>query len=243
MSDSHNEFADWIAAARAGSGEALGATLEACRAYLQLVAYQEMDRDLLAKAGASDLVQETFLEAQRDFAQFRGATEAEFLGWLRRILLHNLANFRRSYRRTDKRQVDREVTIDAESSRDLRGTLAANVSSPSSCAIHNEETVALEDALQKLPPSYLRVITLRNRDGLSFEQIGSELNLTANAARKLWCRAIERLQRELEVSDAVDAGQTTDRGNGRRRVRCQADEAGRGAGGRDSAASSASSNR
>jgi RNA polymerase sigma-70 factor (ECF subfamily) len=48
--------------ARKGSREALGRLLETCRPYLLLVANNELDRDLQAKAGASDLVQETFIE-------------------------------------------------------------------------------------------------------------------------------------------------------------------------------------
>lgn len=67
MSRSTVKLANWIAAARDGSDDALGESLEACRAYLLLVARQEIDPALMAKAGASDLVQETFLEAQRDF--------------------------------------------------------------------------------------------------------------------------------------------------------------------------------
>src|SRR5438874_1463377 len=98
----------WLAAARAGSSEALGNVLETCRAYLLLIARQELDTELQAKGGASDLVQETFLEAQRDFRQFAGQTEEELLAWLRRLLLNNVANFRRRYRETAKRDVNAE---------------------------------------------------------------------------------------------------------------------------------------
>ena len=53
-----------LAAARTGSSEALGQALQACRGYLLLLAERELDPDLRAKGGASDVVQETFLEAQ-----------------------------------------------------------------------------------------------------------------------------------------------------------------------------------
>ena len=89
-----------IPAARAGSKEAIGGALEACRGYLLGIAERELDADLRAKGGASDLVQDTFLEAQRDFAGFRGETQADLLAWLRRLLLNNLANFARTYRQT-----------------------------------------------------------------------------------------------------------------------------------------------
>src|SRR4051812_46159075 len=61
-----------IRRARAGSHEALGQLLDGCRGYLLRIARDELDPRLQAKGGASDLVQETFLEAQRDFAAFTG---------------------------------------------------------------------------------------------------------------------------------------------------------------------------
>src|SRR5262245_35621598 len=97
--------ASLLSAARSGSREALGELLEGCRGYLLMVARDKLDADLRAKEGPSDLVQETFLEAKRDFGQFQGASEAELLAWLRRVLLNNVANFTRRYRTAGKRTV------------------------------------------------------------------------------------------------------------------------------------------
>src|SRR5947199_7306687 len=113
MADPARRFGEWLPAARSGSVRALGDALEACRVYLQAVAERELDPDLRAKGGASDLVQETFLEAHKDFAQFKGDTEEALLGWLRRMLLNNLANFRRHYRGTGKRRAAREIDLAA----------------------------------------------------------------------------------------------------------------------------------
>ena len=184
--------------ARAGSAKALGDALEACRGYLLTVAQRELDPDLRAKGGASDLVQQTFLEAQRDFARFEGETEAELLAWLRRLLLNNLANFARDYRATAKRQVAREVGLpDADSSRLGDVTLAGDVPSPSKQAMAHERTEAVLQALEKLPPSYRQVVLLRYREERSFEEIGQLMGRSANAVRKLWLRAVERLKKDL----------------------------------------------
>src|SRR5215469_16366338 len=110
MGNPATDIATWLPAARAGSREALGHVLEACRGYLLLIARQELEPALQAKGGASDLVQQTFLEAQRDFAGFHGTTHEALLAWMRRLLLNNLANFRRDHRRK-KRRVTREVTL------------------------------------------------------------------------------------------------------------------------------------
>ena len=56
MPEPADDVARWLAQARAGSQEALGQALEACRGYLLLVARREMGADLQAKGGESDLV-------------------------------------------------------------------------------------------------------------------------------------------------------------------------------------------
>jgi RNA polymerase sigma-70 factor (ECF subfamily) len=184
-----------LAAARAGSSEALGELLEGCRPYLLLVANEELESDLHAKAGDSDLVQDTFLEALRDFPRFQGGTEREFLAWLRRLLLNNLANLRRHYRATEQRQLDREVSLEALDA--LKGLLQAEASTPSAHAIRHEEADALQQALQRLPDHYRQVILWRHREQRSFEEIGRLLERSADAARMLWWRAFERLAEEL----------------------------------------------
>ena len=74
--------------ARAGDQRAFGELLGLYRNYLVLLARVHIDTNLKAKADPSDLIQETCLMAARDFPQFRGETEAEFIAWLRRILAH-----------------------------------------------------------------------------------------------------------------------------------------------------------
>ena len=77
MAEQPADMGQWLEAARAGSKEALGEALEACRNYLLMVANRQLDPQLRVKGGASDLVQETFLEAQRDFGRFQGTSDAE----------------------------------------------------------------------------------------------------------------------------------------------------------------------
>src|SRR5688572_20792506 len=165
MADPVNDLAQQLAAARAGSPEALGTALEACRLYLLSIADRELDGELRAKGGASDLVQETFLEAQRDFARFHGDGAAELRAWLRRLLLNNLANFARHYRRTDKRRLDREIAIDLHpSASGATPGPAADTPSPSRQVMAGEEADELHAALQRLPEDYRRLIVLRYQE-------------------------------------------------------------------------------
>jgi RNA polymerase sigma-70 factor (ECF subfamily) len=200
MTEPVQDAARWLAAARAGSGEALGQVLETFRAYLLLVADRELDPELRAKGGASDLVQETFLEAHRDFAQFHGASVDDLRAWLRRLLLNNVANFTRDYRQRAKREVGREVPLEGCGSSHERGAgLAADGISPSGEAVAHEQAEALARAMKALPPDYRQVLALRHEEQLTFEDIGQRMQRTANAARMLWLRAVERLQKEMRV--------------------------------------------
>src|SRR5438045_2970865 len=97
--------------ARSGSAAARGQLLELYTHYLTLLARLQIGRRLQGKVDAADLVQETFLRAHRDFAQFRGNTEAELLGWLRGILAANLAQLVRRYFGTRARDVRLEAAV------------------------------------------------------------------------------------------------------------------------------------
>jgi RNA polymerase sigma-70 factor, ECF subfamily len=199
MLDRGINAARWFADARAGSKEALGRMLADCQAYLLLVAGRELDPDLRAKGGASDLVQETLLEAYRDFDGFHGDTEENLLAWLRKLLLHNVGDFHRRYHGTVKRGTGRDSALaSAGSSADPLLQVSANEPSPSEVSIAHEERGALERALDRLPADYRQVILWRYREELAFEDIGRLMNRTANAVEKLWLRAIERLRKELE---------------------------------------------
>jgi RNA polymerase sigma-70 factor (ECF subfamily) len=196
MAEPLREMAGWLPAARAGSREALGQALEACRDYLLLVADRELAADLRAKVGASDLVQETFLEAQRDFARFHGDSPGELRAWLRRLLLNNLANCARGYRDTAKRQLGREVPFAAAG--DAADGAIAATPSPTGQAMAREAAERLDRAVERLPEDYRRVIRLRHQEGRSFEEIGETLRRSPNAARMLWLRAVEQLRQEWE---------------------------------------------
>jgi RNA polymerase sigma-70 factor (ECF subfamily) len=201
MSEFDNEAAQWLAEARAGSPEALGKALENCRKYLLLIAGRQLDGDLHRKGGASDLVQETFLEAHRDFGRFHGESEDELLAWLRQILLNNIANFTRRYRTTGKREVGREVALEPHDSAHVTGSIVPDPArTPTSEAVEREQAEALNQALERLPGEYRLAIVYRYIEGRSFDEIGALTGRSADAARKLWARAMQRLREEWESS-------------------------------------------
>jgi RNA polymerase sigma-70 factor (ECF subfamily) len=199
--DRSEHASELIRAAQGGSADALGRLLEACRAYLLLIANEGLDPDLQAKGGASDLIQDTFLEAQHGFAQFQGRTQRELLNWLRGILRHNLADFRRRFRDRAARQTGLEQPLAAPEHAALVQQLIADTSRPEEKAASAEEAAAVRLALARLPEDYRRVISLRHEQGRAFADIALDMDRSAEAVRKLWFRAIERLRKELKAAD------------------------------------------
>src|SRR6185312_8430755 len=132
-----------IARARAGDVAALGRLLEVYRNYLRLLARSLIGQTLRLRLDPSDLIQETFLEAHRDFPRFAGSGEPELVAWLRRILVRNLADQVR-YHRAPIRDARLQESLEARlerSGRDAHLALAGRFSTPSAQAAHREHAV------------------------------------------------------------------------------------------------------
>jgi RNA polymerase sigma-70 factor (ECF subfamily) len=183
--------------ARAGDAATLGRLLELYRRYLALLARVQIGQRLQGKVDASDIVQETFLEAHRNFPRFRGASEAEFVSWLRQILAANLADLLRRYLGAKGRDVrlEREIELAVGRSSVLldRGLVAPH-SSPSQQAMRREQAVLLADALEQLPDDYRDVLVLRHLEGLTFPQVAERMGRSLDSVEKLWMRGLARLR-------------------------------------------------
>jgi RNA polymerase sigma-70 factor, ECF subfamily len=185
--------------ARAGDEAALGRLLELYRNYLRLVARALIGQGLRVRVDSSDLAQETFLKASREFGQFLGSTEPELTAWLRRILVRTLANQAKHHRRLSRdyqRQESLEAMLD-RSSAAVERALAAPSPSPSAHAARREQAVLLADALEALPPDYREVFVLRNLEHVPFGEIAARMGRSPGAARVLWKRAMDRLGQML----------------------------------------------
>ena len=191
---------DLLMLARQGDAAVLGSLLERYRSYLTLLARVEIGRRLQSKLDASDVVQETFLEAHRHFDGFRGAGEAPLRRWLRQILATTLAGQVRRYLGTRGRDVRLEEqlaeTLD-HSEAAFDGMLVASISSPSQQATRREQSVQLADALAQLPDDYRDVIVHRHLEGLSFPEVSRRMGRSVDSVEKLWLRALGKLRQSL----------------------------------------------
>ena len=113
----HDAARDLLDAARGGSVEDFGTLIAGLRDYLLLVANRELTPNVRAKISASDVVQETFIQAQRKIAAFEGGTTGELLACLRGILLTKIQVAEQRYIGVQARDVRREVELDARAHR------------------------------------------------------------------------------------------------------------------------------
>lgn len=183
--------------ARAGDAATLGRLLELYRRYLALLARVQIGHRLQGKVDASDIVQETFLEAHRNFPRFRGTSEGELVRWLRQILAANLADLLRRYLGARARDVRLEREIEDAFDRSsvlLDRGLVARQSSPSQQAERREQAVILADALDQLPDDYRDVLVLRHLEGLTFPQVAERMGRSLDSVEKLWMRGLARLR-------------------------------------------------
>ncbi|HMF14665.1 MAG TPA: sigma-70 family RNA polymerase sigma factor [Gemmataceae bacterium] len=181
--------------ARVGNASARGRLLDLYRNYLRLLAQTLLGRTLRLRLDPSDLVQETLLEAVRDFARFAGTSETELVAWLRRILVRNLADQSRRHR-ADRRDIRRQESLEdllERTGKEAENALIAGLSTPSVRAMRREQAVLLADALAQLPDDYREVIVLRHLERLSFKEVAERLDRSPGAVRMLWLRALEKL--------------------------------------------------
>lgn len=196
--------------ARYAPDRAVGAhDLELYRPYLTLLAQSQVTEPWLRdRLDLSGVVQQTFLEAHRQLAQFRGAGSAtagaELAGWLRRILANNLADAVRGMGRA-KRDAGRERSLEREfeaSSLRLEACLAAQQSSPSQKVYREERGVALAAALAELPRAQREAVLLRYFHGRPLAEVAQQLGRTLPAAAGLLQRGLKGLRERLQDRQA-----------------------------------------
>lgn len=195
MVSQENKFAlkDWpqlVKDARGGCDDSLGEIITRLRGYLLLIANGQIRGSLQAKFGASDIVQNSLLDAHAGIDEFNGTTEAEMRAWLKQIVLHNFIDEQRRYTDTQSRNLQRERPMET-----LVNPLITGPSDGGSKKMRQSEDLQqLTRALQRLPPRQQRVVEGRRRFGYTYQQIADQLEITEGAARKLWSRAIKQLK-------------------------------------------------
>jgi RNA polymerase sigma-70 factor, ECF subfamily len=194
---SRGDFGRLLERAKWGDNDARGRVLQYFWLALLHDARRDLPWELRSKFGGSDLVQETMLDAHKDFDQFTGRTCEEFFVWLQCLLRHNFSNFVRAYRTRAKRAVKREMPLPAQFDQVSTDERRPTPESPPDGATRQESKARYARAVERAPDEIRELIRLRFDERLTFEDIGDRMGLSAEAARKLLTRTLRLLGDEL----------------------------------------------
>ncbi len=195
------EQLDWpglLAAARSGAVGAVDQIFQRLGSYGCLVAGGKLPPELVSKVGASDIAQQSLLEAFASFQSFSGSSEAEIRAWFSSIVHFNVIDAARHFRDAERRSCKRELPLLDDGA---TPHLAAICQPPSAALRRKETDLALHRAVARLSDKQRQVIELRFRDGLDYHAIAAAMGMSEVAARKLGSRAIETLRKFLATDD------------------------------------------
>ena len=164
---------------------------------LLVVKYQRKLARLLSRfirdhAEVEDVAQEAFIKAYRALPSFRG--ESAFYTWLYRIGINTAKNFlvsqgRRAPTSTGFDAEEAETFDDADALRDLN--------TPESAMLTKEIGQTVNDAVGSLPEELRTALTLRELEGLSYQEIAQVMNCPIGTVRSRIFRARETVAEKL----------------------------------------------
>ena len=170
---------------------------ERYRPVLRRVIELRLDNRMRSRLDASDVIQETQIEAFRRLPDYLERQPMPFGLWLRRTAYERLIMHRRQHVQSSKRSVRRELPLPDHSSALLARKLIAQGPSPSQQFNMKEQCAEVRQAVARLPETDREVLLMRHFEGLSYREIGYVLEIEPAAARKRNGRALLRLHREL----------------------------------------------
>jgi len=176
------------------------ARLESFRDYLRVLARLSLDERLRTKLDASDVVQQTLLEAHQAMPRYTGTSDAEMAGWLRQILARNLVDALRHFTRA-KRDLTVEQSLEnsiAVSSRRLDVWLASAEDSPTDALVRSDEVLSLAEALAKLPRDQRLAVEQHYLAELPSAEVARRMGRSEASVAGLLRRGLKRL-RELMI--------------------------------------------
>lgn len=174
----------------------LSADFEQYRAYLLLLARQQVHVADRVRVDPSGVVQQTLLEAHQALDLMAGLGSGQRLAWLRKALARNLADeYRRAF--ADMRDMRREERLAVgveESASGLAGWVAADQSSPSQRADQNEQILQLAAALADLPDAQREAIERHYFHGQPVIEVAAALGKSITAVAGLLKRGLKTLR-------------------------------------------------
>ncbi len=173
---------------RAGDQRAFGLLVEKYRRKLtRLLSRMVRDADEI-----EDIAQETFIKAYRALPQFRG--DAAFYTWLYRIAVNTAKNYLAARGRSMRTVSDQAINDDDEPDERL---MAQDISTPETELLSKQVAIAVNQAVDALPEELRQAITLREIEGMSYEEIAEYMACPIGTVRSRIFRAREAIAVKL----------------------------------------------
>ena len=157
-----------------------------------------IDARLAPRLDPSDIVQEALAEAHKKLPEYLDNRAVPFYPWLRKIAWEKLVHSHRRHVYAQRRSVRREagrLDLSGDSKMMLVDRLAASSASPSDAMVRDELMTRVAAALAELPPGDHEVIVLKHLENLTFVEAAAVLEMTEEAVRSRYRRAIERVHK------------------------------------------------
>lgn len=145
---------------------------------------------LVGDADAPDVAQETFIKAWRALNGFRG--QSAFYTWLYRIGINTAKNYLVA---RNRRPSNQDIDVD-EAEQFGHTEQMSDVDTPEALLLSDEIKRKVAETIAKLPPDLRQAITLRELEGLSYEEIAEAMDCPIGTVRS-------RIFRARETIDAV----------------------------------------
>jgi len=176
------------------------------RSKLARMVMLRLDARLVGKIDVDDILQDVFVETNRRIRDFLDQPTVPFFIWLRQLTSQILIDVHRRYVGAQKRDVNREISLDqwgaaSAESAVLLGQLSDSLTSPSQFAVRNEMVQELRAALQDLEPIDREVLILRHLEELGNNEVAAVLGIDKYAASKRYVRALGRLKDAMSLSE------------------------------------------
>jgi RNA polymerase sigma factor (sigma-70 family) len=142
-----------------------------------------------------DIVQDAAIEVLKYGPRFHVSDDGRFRALLARII-ENVLRDRNDWYRAKRRAISRESPLSRDTVLDLDPP-RESAERPSQAAVRNERQAWVRLVIECLPEEERRVITLRDWDGLTYAAIGERLDLSINAVRNRYLRAMDHLEKEF----------------------------------------------
>lgn len=186
---------------RLRAAEDTDATLAACfdrhRQRLLRMVDLRMSPTLKQRVGASDVLQETWVEVSARVEDWLADPRMPFFVWIRYLAAQRMQKLRRFHVETQKRSLERQVGLGVfagATSVALVDRLVGDGLSPSGVMVGAEMRLQLEAALDGMDARDREVLVLRHFEQLTNGEVAVELGITVSAASRRYRRALDRLR-------------------------------------------------